>query len=206
MSCKIFMGFKYFFIRNDNNLWYIYAMKEIAQEQILNKATFNPKVKTYIFFIVLFYLIVSIIGWVIVPFWIFGFGQWLSNKFFKTLKCELSNKNLKFSKGLIINIEKTIPLENIQDLSFIGGPILRYFGLTLIKVETAGGGGSHHSQNVMTMIGVQDADNFKKQILEEREKLILSKSNNNSTSENENLLSQIKDELVAIKNVLQEKK
>ena len=75
---------------------------------------------------------------------------------------------------MIIHIEKTIPLENIQDLSFIGGPILRYFGLTLIKIETAGGGGGAHNQNLMSMLGINDAENFKSHILSEREKLILS--------------------------------
>ena len=112
-------------------------MLMIQEEKLLLAATFNNKVKTYIFFVVLITLITSIIGIILVPFWIFGLGQMLSNKYFHTLKCELSTKNLKFSKGLIVHIEKTIPLENIQDLSFIGGPILRYFGLTLIRLETA---------------------------------------------------------------------
>ncbi|MBL0051802.1 MAG: PH domain-containing protein [Bacteroidetes bacterium] len=87
------------------------------------------------------------------------------------MKCELTNKNLKFSKGLILHIEKTIPLENIQDLSFIGGPVLRWFGLTLIKVETAGGGGGgHHDNNIMSKIGIIDSGNFKTEILNQREK------------------------------------
>ncbi|HEY1040727.1 MAG TPA: hypothetical protein VGF30_15035, partial [Bacteroidia bacterium] len=65
----------------------------------LKTATFNPKVKTYIFFVVLFFLITSFIGIVLIPFWIFGLGQWLSGKFFKTLSCTLTNKTLNFSKG-----------------------------------------------------------------------------------------------------------
>src|SRR6187402_2791855 len=122
----------------------------IEQEIILQKASFNPKVKTYIFLVVLFYLCVSLIGLLLVPIWLFGFGQWLSNKFYHTLDCQLSSKNLKFAKGLVFHIEKTIPLENIQDLSFYGGPVLRWFGLTLIRIETAGGGGQH-SSNRMSM-------------------------------------------------------
>lgn len=179
------------------------------QETILHDATFNLKVKTYIFIVVLVTLIFSVIGLVLVPFWIFGVGQWLSNKFFKTLKCRLTNKNLQFSKGFIVNIEKTIPLENIQDLSFIGGPILRYFGLTLIKVETAGGGGSHHSNNIMSMLGINNAEEFKVEILNQREKVINSKYNRNvvnpvSTNDIQ-LLQDIKDELIEIKEILAKK-
>jgi len=177
---------------------------------IIQKATFNPKVKTYIFIVVMFYLIVSFIGLVVLPFWIFGLGQWLSNKFFNTLKCELSNKHLKFSKGFILHIEKTIPLENIQDLSFIGGPILRSFGLTMIKVETAGGGGAHQS-NMMSMIGIENAEEFKNLILSQREKVIKEKNNgtistvNTSSASSDSILLDIKNELTQIKQILASK-
>ncbi|MES2131565.1 MAG: PH domain-containing protein [Bacteroidota bacterium] len=182
----------------------------MTEEITLNEASFNPKVKTYIFFVVLFFLITSIIGILVVPFWVFGLGQWLSGKFFKTLSCRITNKNLRFSKGLIIHIEKTIPLENIQDLSFVGGPILRYFGLTLIKIETAGGGGGHHNQNMMSMLGINGAETFKTEILEQREKVIREKHGYGNTvsvapAPNVNdaqLLTDIKNELIEIKNVL----
>lgn len=177
---------------------------------VIREATFNPKVKTYIFIVVAFYLLVSFIGILILPFWLFGFGQWLSNKFFHTLKCQLSYKQLKFSKGFILHIEKTIPLENIQDLSFIGGPVLRWFGLTLIKVETAGGGGAHQS-NMMSMIGINDAEEFKNMILLQREKIIREKNQipaQQTTSypqSSDKILIDIKNELVEIKQILKEK-
>jgi len=184
----------------------------MTEEIILNEATFNPKVKTYIFFVVLFFLFSTIIGIILVPFWIFGLGQWISGKYFKTLSCQITNKNLKFSKGLMIHIEKTIPLENIQDLSFIGGPILRYFGLTLIKIETAGGGGGAHNQNMMSMLGITNSEKFKIQILVERERVIKEKhSYSNVNTQNyipgnitldSQLLIDIKNELVEIKNAL----
>ena len=180
----------------------------IETEIELRKAIFNPKVKTYIFLVVTFYLIVSIVGWLILPFWLFGFGQWLSGLFFKTLKCDLSNKNLRFSKGIILHIEKTIPLENIQDLSFIGGPVLRWFGLTIIRIETAGGGGKHN-HHMMSIIGIEEPESFKTDILFQREKISREKNHINLTSNhqfgntlNETLLQQIKDELVEIKQAL----
>jgi len=180
----------------------------IDNEVILNKATFNPKVKTYIFLIVIFYLFVSFIGWIIIPFWLCGVGQWLSNKFFNTLECQLTTKNLRFSKGIIFHIEKTIPLENIQDLSFYGGPILRAFGLTLIRIETAGGGGKHDN-NMMSMLGINNAETFKVEILNQREKVMKEKyqftsvaSDNNNSSSNEELLRDIKNVLVEIKEAL----
>jgi len=178
---------------------------------IIQAATFNPKVKRYIFLVVLFYLFITVIGILVIPIWVLGLGQWLSDKFFLTLKCELSSKNLKFSKGLLLRIEKTIPLENIQDLSFIGGPVLRAMGLTLIKVETAGGGGGQNS-NMMSMPGINEAEEFKNLILKQREIVIKEKSHggfiNNQPAQpnnNEKILTDIKDELIQIRELLAKK-
>ncbi len=183
----------------------------MTEDVIIREATFNPKVKTYILLMVAFYLFISVIGWLILPIWLLGFGQWLSNKYFHTLKCQLSHKNLKFSKGMILRIEKTIPLENIQDLSFIGGPLLRSMGLTFIKVETAGGGGPHQS-NMMSMPGIDNAEEFKNMILQQREIVIREKaqgypSANVSAQANNNdkLLTDIKNELTQIKDLLKAK-
>ncbi len=180
----------------------------MQEELILNNAKFSARVKTYIFFVVLAFLITSIVGIVLIPFWILGLGQLLSGKYFKTLSCQITNKNLKFSKGLILHIEKTIPLENIQDLSFVGGPVLRAFGLTLIKIETAGGGGGAHHQNMMSMLGINDAEKFKSEILNQRELIIKQKYNFTKAEPqtqailSERLLLEIKNELVEIKNTL----
>jgi len=183
----------------------------IENETILNKASFDPALKTYIFLIVVFYLLVSVVGILIIPFWLFGLGQWLSKKFFHTLECQLTTKNLRFSKGLIFHVEKTVPLENIQDLSFYGGPVLRAFGLTLIRIETAGGGGQH-SNNMMTMPGIENAENFKLAILNQREKVMKEKYQISAPSGDyqgsqvsEQLLRDIRQELVEIKNSLNKK-
>lgn len=122
------------------------------------------------------------------------------------MECQLSTKNLRFSKGIIFHIEKTIPLENIQDLSFYGGPILRSFGLTLIRIETAGGGGKHDN-NMMSMLGINNAESFKLEILNQREKVMKEKYqftafDNNSSSSNDELLRDIKNVLVEIKEAL----
>ena len=138
--------------------------KPVDKELVLKTAVFNPNVRIYIFFLVLLYLVASFIGWVIIPFWLLGAGQWLSKKYFHTLSCQLTTKNLQFSKGILFHIEKTIPLENIQDLSFCGGPLLRALGITLIRIETAGGGGKHDN-NMMSIPGIVDSEEFKREIL-----------------------------------------
>ncbi|MDI9341810.1 MAG: PH domain-containing protein [Sediminibacterium sp.] len=177
------------------------------ENRVIKKATFDPAVKTYIFFVVLFYMIITVVGIVLIPFWVLGLGQWLSSKFYNTLSCELSEKHLKFGAGLLFQVEKTIPLENIQDLSFIGGPVLRAFGLTILKLETAGGG-AHNQQNLMKIIGMDDAHEFKHLILEQREKLKhqFAGTTSNAVGSELTVLQDIKAELSAIKELLQQQK
>ena len=168
-------------------------------------AEFDPKVKAYIFLYVAFALVASVFGVVLLPFWLLGVGQIVSRRFFHTLQLQLTSKHLLFSKGIVFHVEKTIPLENIQDVSFLGGPVLRAFGLTQIQVETAGGGGAgRHGE--MSMIGVVDAERFKAAILERRTLLRASQAlpAATTTAETEQLalLRDIKNELVAIRQAL----
>ena len=83
--------------------------------------------------------------------------------------------------GILFTVDKTIPLENIQDLTFYEGPVLRHFNLDMLKVETAGQGG--HSGNQMKLIGVVDAHDFRKKVLEQRE-LVKSGLSNKTPDDN----------------------
>jgi putative membrane protein len=68
-----------------------------------------------------------------------------------------------------VTVEKTIPLENIQDVTFIEGPILRHFHLSTLKFETAGH--SAGQANDMHLTGIVDAHDFRNEILAAREAL-----------------------------------
>ena len=97
-------------------------------------------------------------------------------------------------------MEKTIPLENIQDLTFIDNPFLRWFDLRILKVETASGNNPHGSD--MKLIGIMDTENFKEEVLEQRERIVSAKSSNapQSSSDDQNLMTM----LYEIKTVLEE--
>jgi len=40
----------------------------------------------------------------------------------------------QFKKGMMFRVEKTIPLENIQDLTFLDNPFLRWFDLRCDRI------------------------------------------------------------------------
>lgn len=136
-------------------------------EKILIEAKFNPIVKTYIFLYLFGIMLVTIVGIPLAIIWACGVGQWYSRLFYEKLFCVLTVKHLRFRMGILFTVDKTIPLENIQDLTFYEGPVLRHFNLAMLKVETAGQG--QHSGNEMKLVGIVDAHLFRKTVLEQRE-------------------------------------
>jgi putative membrane protein len=135
----------------------------------LRIAEFNPLIRPYLLLNVAFLMAITIIGLPLAVVWLLGPGQWWASHYFKRLRCELTDTELRFRKGILFQVEKTIPLENIQDVTFTEGPLLRHFNLTVLKFETAGQsqGGAHD----MKLVGIIDADDFRNDILARRQAL-----------------------------------
>jgi len=169
----------------------------------VQKAEFNPSIKTYILLVVAFFLTISVAGIPLLVFWFLGLGQHISKRFYENLKCELTNRHLEFKKGVLFKVEKTIPLENIQDLTFIENPLLKYLDLRILKIETAGHSNPHGSD--MKLIGIIDPSNFKESVLYQRNLLKTENRTNKKLTETKDnqivdLLMEIKDILSDIKN------
>ncbi|MCF7560889.1 PH domain-containing protein [Sabulilitoribacter multivorans] len=168
---------------------------------IIKKAVFSPNIKTYILIVVSLLLLITIISIPILIIWFLGLGQYISKRYYENLECQLNNRHLEFKKGVLFRVEKTIPLENIQDLTFIENPLLKYLDLRILKIETAGQ--SNPKGSDMKLVGIVDAQEFKEAVLNQRE-VIQSRSKENSqsisTSEKTNiLLEEIRDLLNEIK-------
>jgi len=167
---------------------------------VIQEAEFTPKIKKYIFAYVALILLISFIGIPILLIWLLGLGQSVSKRYYENLKCQLTVGHLEYKKGVLFKVEKTIPLENIQDLTFIQNPILNYFGLKILQIETAGGGAKQGAD--MKLVGIVDSADFKKKVLLQRETIMSTNSgsppisNNDSTNE---LLTEIRDLLQEIK-------
>ena len=171
------------------------------EEKIID-AEFNPEIKKYFLFLGILILTISIVGIIALPFWILGLGQIISKKYFENLKCQLTNHHLKFRKGVFFKVEKTIPLDNIQDLTFIENPILNYFGLKILKIETAGNSSAQSSD--MKLTGILDCANFKENVLIQREinktNRDLNEGNTSFDDDSITLLKEIRDLLKALNN------
>ena len=174
-----------------------------TKSKIIQSAEFNPKIKLYLLLYVAFILALTVVGIPFLIFWFLGLGQYISRRFYENLKCKLTDRHLEFKKGVLFKVEKTIPLENIQDLTFIENPLLKYLDLRILKIETAGQSNPQGSD--MKLIGIVNSSDFKEKVLHQRELLKTENRIDNKQSDTSNdqivdLLKDIKDILVEIKN------
>lgn len=132
-------------------------------------AKINPLIKPFLVVQIGFTMVVTVIGIPLAVLWFLGLGRWWAQHYYDKLECHLSDKTLRYRKGILVQVEKTIPLENIQDVTFIEGPVLRYFQLSTLKFETAGSGAGQ--ANDMHLTGIVDAHDFRNRILAARDKL-----------------------------------
>ena len=142
--------------------------KRSSRATQLFEAKFDPRVKKYVYWGGIILCVVTVIGILLLPFWLI-FGRIYINKYFDTLFCELTTRALHFKKGGLFRIERTVPLDKIQDLTFKEGPILRYFGLSSLYVETAGQSAQQASD--MTLTAIIDAHEFRNMVMEQRDEV-----------------------------------
>jgi len=138
----------------------------MSTEQTIQIAQFNPKIKKYILLVGAIFMTIIVVGIPLALVWILGVGQYMGRRYYESLECRLTDKHLEFKKGFWFRVEKTIPLENIQDLTFTEDPLLRYLDLRVLKVETAGQSNPQGSD--MKLMGIIDALEFKKKVLDQR--------------------------------------
>jgi len=142
----------------------------VRSETVLREANFDPRLKIYTYWSGVFLLVVTVIGIPLLPIWFLGWGGYVTRRNFEALGCTLTDRSLKVTTGFWFRVEKSIPLDKITDLALHEGPILRWLGLLMLRVETAGQSGPGSLAN---MVGLMDALEFRDAVLEQRDRVTL---------------------------------
>ena len=141
----------------------------MTSDSVLVRADFNPKIRIYLLVVIALIMAVTVVGLPVVIIWFIGLGQYFCRLYYENLVCTLTETTLEFKKGVLFKVEKTIPLENIQDLTFIENPILKLFDLRILKIETAGHSNAQGSD--MKLIGIIEPREFRSMVLKQRERI-----------------------------------
>ncbi|MDP7640264.1 MAG: PH domain-containing protein [Candidatus Hydrogenedentes bacterium] len=137
----------------------------MTEETVIRKAEFNPDVCIYWLISGIVILTVIVVGIPFLIFWI-PLGLLLTRRSLSHMECVLTNKALKVKKGMLVKIEKTIPLEKITDMGMAQGPIMRQFDLHTLTIETAGQSGQGA---LAALTGIVDAKEFREAVLNQRD-------------------------------------
>lgn len=142
----------------------------MSAEVVLEEASFNRSVRSYWLLNGTLILTVTVFGIVLLPIW-WLVGFLLTERYLKRMRCVLTERSLKLSKGVLVRQEKTVPLDKITDLALIEGPVMRLLDLQALKVETAG---TSTAGSFITMVGIVDARRFRDRVLDQRDQVSLS--------------------------------
>ena len=137
--------------------------------RVLRKAEFDPKLRVYMLASSSLLMLVTIVFIPLLPLWVPFAWFWWTRRHYESLHCELTDRSLVVKRGIWFKVEKTVPLEKIQDVSLRHGPLLDAFGLCSITIETAGQSGGGTGQGDAVLSGVVDARGFRDAVLEQRE-------------------------------------
>jgi putative membrane protein len=124
---------------------------------------------------------------------------------YKKLSCVLTERGLSTQRGLWVRVQQNIPLDQITDITVNEGPILRMFGMLILKVETAGGSGTVQTGGSVKLIGVIDALEFRDSVLRYRDKIAASSGPTGMVSApylNPEILGEIRDMILRIERAL----
>lgn len=139
-------------------------------DDVLAVAEFDERLPTYFMLQALFGMLLTFVLIPVIPFWLF-LGMPLHRKQFESLSAVLTRRSLKIEGGVLVRVQKSVPLDKITDLALNEGPILRHFGLCSLKIETAGGG-QGASTGQAALVGVKDAIGFRDRVLAQRDAIV----------------------------------
>lgn len=165
-----------------------------VKDPVLYHAKFNPRLRQYVHWGAILTFMMTVVGIPLIPLWLL-IAPYFVRKHFDSLECALSARSVHFKKGYLFMMERTIPLDKIQDLTFKEGPLLKHFGLSVLRVETAGSSGN--AQGDLSLTGIVDASAFRRMVLDQRD-LVTDNRRSGSGEEDENatsILSDIRDSL-----------
>lgn len=168
--------------------------------EVLLTAEFDGKIGSHGRVLVTLILIMTVAGIVLIPFWLL-FSLWYYPQWMMRLSARLTTQAVEIRKGVFFRKEATIPLNRITDVRLHDGPLMRYYGLRGVAIETAGQAGTSASSEG-NLIGMIDADKFRDAVLLQRQKVLggedVGEARAAATSGSDEILAEIRDILARI--------
>ena len=80
------------------------------------------------------------LGLLLAVIYAFTIGRWLPKKQADALRYWLDGSTLRVNSGVYFVKQKAIPLDRVTDVVLSQGPVMRWFGIWALQIQTAGTG------------------------------------------------------------------
>ena len=145
------------------------AEQRASAEDRAVRARFDEKLQLYLVLHTAGGLCATIFGVTLLPIWLLV-GPFWAARYFKTIEARVTERSLEVRAGVWFRRETSVPLEKIQDLSLLHGPLLNALGLATLRIDTAGGAATPGA-SAAELIGIIDAARFRDEVLRRRDSL-----------------------------------
>ena len=146
------------------------GVRDVTGETIF-EAQFDQRVRPYLTWLISLFLIITVVGVLLIPFWLVISRLWYGPEYMRRLSARVTTGAVEIRKGVLFRKEATIPLNRITDVRLHDDPLMRFHGLRGLRVETAGQSGPQAGSEG-DLVGVVDALEMRNVILLQRQKVL----------------------------------
>lgn len=106
--------------------------------------------------------VVTVVGILALPFIAIIYWAWYAPRYREFHTLELSDTGVQSKRGVVFRSQTNVPLDRITDVAVHQGPLMRYFGVYKVTVESAG---QTQLQGAANIIGVVEPYAFRDAVL-----------------------------------------
>ena len=126
--------------------------------------------------------------------------------YYKSVVYHLNDTEMTWKRGVFFRKTGIVPYNRITNVDIVQGPVMRLFGISHLKIETAGGGASKSSAEIQ-LEGISDPEPLRQLIMDfvRGQKPVAAATGTEYKSRNADLQALL-EEVAAIRRLLEERK
>ena len=126
--------------------------------------------------------------------------------YYKSVVYHLNDTEMTWKRGVFFRKTGIVPYNRITNVDIVQGPVMRLFGISHLKIETAGGGASKNSAEIQ-LEGISDPEPLRQLIMDfvRGQKPAAAATGTEYKSQNADLQALL-EEVAAIRRLLEERK
>ena len=126
--------------------------------------------------------------------------------YYKSVVYHLNDTEMTWKRGVFFRKTGIVPYNRITNVDIVQGPVMRLFGISHLKIETAGGGASKSSAEIQ-LEGISDPEPLRQLIMDfvRGQKPAAAATGTEYKSQNADLQALL-EEVVAIRRLMEERK